>query len=100
MVISPFATWMLAQEARALLTRLALVKPFALIEPMLPAASLQPAAAAATERYLVAGRREMRALVIGYLAWLHTARAQQGIGPRWYLPVRRDSGQDLGDFQD
>ena len=77
MVISPFATWMLAQEARALLTRLALVKPFALIEPMLPAASLQPAAAAATERYLVAGRREMRALVIGYLAWLHTARAQQ-----------------------
>ena len=77
MVISPFAAWMLAQEARALLTRLALVKPFALIEPMLPAASLQPGAAAATERYLVAGRREMRSLVLGYLAWLQTARAQQ-----------------------
>jgi hypothetical protein len=47
-VITPFATWMLAQEARALLTRLARVKPFALIEPMLPAAALQPAAQLAT----------------------------------------------------
>jgi len=76
MAISPFAVWMLAQEARALLTRLARVKPFALVEPMLPAASLQPAAAAATERYLVAGRREMRAMVLSYLAWLHGAAAR------------------------
>jgi hypothetical protein len=75
--LSPFAAWMLAQEARALLTRLARVKPFALIEPMLPAAALQPAAQLATERYLVAGRRELRAMVIGFLAWLHNARAQQ-----------------------
>lgn len=77
MVISPFAAWMLAQEARALLTRLARVKPFALIEPMLPAAALQPGAQAATERYLVGGRRELRALVIGFLAWLHSAQARQ-----------------------
>jgi hypothetical protein len=75
--ISSFAAWMLAQEARALLTRLARVKPFALLEPMLPAASLQPGAQAATERYLVAGRRELRAMVLGFLAWLHTARSQQ-----------------------
>jgi hypothetical protein len=75
-VLSPFAAWMLAQEARALLTRLARVKPFALIEPMLPAAALQPAAQLATERYLVAGRRELRAMVIGFLTWLHSARAQ------------------------
>jgi hypothetical protein len=73
--ISPFATWMLAQEARALLTRLARVRPFALIEPMLPAAALQPGAQAATERYLVAGRRELRAMVVGFLAWLRHARA-------------------------
>ena len=73
MTISPFAAWMLAQEARALLTRLARVKPFALLEPMLPAAALQPGAQAATERYLVAGRREMRAMVLGFLAWLHGA---------------------------
>jgi hypothetical protein len=76
-VITPFAAWMLAQEARALLTRLARVKPFALIEPMLPAAALQPAAQIATERYLVAGRRELRAMVIGFLAWLGSARARR-----------------------
>lgn len=68
---------MLAQEARALLTRLARVKPFALIEPMLPAAALQPAAQLATERYLVAGRRELRTMVIGFLAWLRDAGAQR-----------------------
>ena len=77
MVISPFAVWMLAQEARALLTRLARVQPFALIEPMLPAAALQPGAQVATERYLLAGRRELRSMVVGYLAWLHSARAQR-----------------------
>ena len=77
MVITPFAAWMLAQEARALLTRLARVKPFALIEPMLPAAALQPGAQRATERYLVTGRRELRALVIGFLAWLGGARARR-----------------------
>lgn len=77
MAITPFAAWMLAQEARALLTRLARVKPFALIEPMLPAAALQPAAQVATERYLVAGRRELRAMVIDFLAWLRSARAQR-----------------------
>ncbi|HSW11465.1 MAG TPA: hypothetical protein VLI06_01425 [Solimonas sp.] len=76
MVISPFAAWMLAQEARALLTRLARVKPFALLEPMLPAAGLQPGAQAATERYLVAGRRELRAMVLDFLAWLRTAPTQ------------------------
>lgn len=76
MAISPFAAWMLAQEARALLTRLARVKPFALLEPMLPAAALQPGAQAATERYLVAGRREMRAMVLGFLAWLRSAPSQ------------------------
>ncbi|MDL9999033.1 hypothetical protein QTI24_10505 [Variovorax sp. J22P240] len=77
MTISPFAAWMLAQEARALLTRLSRVKPFALLEPMLPAAALQPGAQAATERYLVAGRREMRAMVLGFLAWLHGAPARR-----------------------
>ena len=36
MAISPFALWMLEQEARSLQTRLARVRPFALIEPMVP----------------------------------------------------------------
>lgn len=77
MVISPFAVWMLAQEARALLTRLARIKPFVLIEPMLPAAALQPGAQAATERYLLAGRRDLRALVLDFLAWLHGAQERR-----------------------
>ena len=58
---------MLAHEARALLARLALVKPFALQEPMLPAAALLPAAQVAIDRFLVAGRRELRRLIRGYL---------------------------------
>ncbi|MBS0468158.1 MAG: hypothetical protein JSS31_04820 [Proteobacteria bacterium] len=73
MAISQYAVWMLAQDARALLTRLERVKPFALIEPMLPAAALQPDAQRATERYLVAGRRDLRDMVVGFLAWLHGA---------------------------
>ncbi len=77
MVINSFAAGMLAQEARALLTRLARVKPFALLEPMLPAAGLQPVTQAATERYLIAGRRDLRAMVMGFLAWLHTAHIQR-----------------------
>ena len=77
MAISAFAVFMLAQEARALLTRLERVKPFALIEPMLPAAALRPDAQLATERYLMAGRRELRASVVGFLAWLHGAREQR-----------------------
>lgn len=44
MSIGSFASWMLAQEARALLTRLARVKSFALHEPMLPAAAILPTA--------------------------------------------------------
>jgi hypothetical protein len=76
MAIDAYAAWMLAQEARALLTRLARLRPFALIEPMLPAAALQPAAQAATERYLVAGRREMRGLLLGFLGWLGSAAGQ------------------------
>ena len=37
-----FACWMLEQEARALLTRLALVRPLVLVGPMVPAAGLLP----------------------------------------------------------
>ena len=48
--MSPFAAWMLTQEARALLTRLSRVRPFALLEPMVPAANLLPHAQIAIER--------------------------------------------------
>jgi hypothetical protein len=72
---------LLDQEARALLTRLGRVKPFALQETMLPAAALSPAALIAIERLLVTGRFELRNQVHDYLRWLRregrTATAQE-----------------------
>jgi hypothetical protein len=64
------ANWLLSQEARALLTRLDRVKPFALLAPMVTAAAVSPDAQSAIERYLATGRRELRALVGAYLSWL------------------------------
>jgi hypothetical protein len=71
------ANQMLAQEARALLTRLARVKPFALVMPMVTAAALLPAAQIAIERYLADGRRELRRLVEKYLAWLQSPEGRR-----------------------
>ena len=68
--MSPFATWMLTQEARALQTRLGRVRPFALLEPMVPAAALLPAAQSAIEEYLVVGRRSLRGQVREFIDWL------------------------------
>src|SRR6266508_760636 len=64
------AKTMLAYETRAMLARLALVKPFALQESMLPAAALLPTAQVAIDRFLVAGRRELRRLLHRFLQWL------------------------------
>jgi hypothetical protein len=64
---------MLEQEARALLTRLARVKPFVLNESMLLAASLLPPAQIAIERFLATGRRELRQRVQDFLRWLRGA---------------------------
>src|SRR5215471_8312470 len=61
---------LLIEEARALLTRLARVKPFVLHETMVPAAALTPAAQIAIERYLAAGRRELRERVEQFLDWM------------------------------
>jgi len=64
------AAWLLAQEARALLTRLDRVKPFVLQYTMVPAAALMPAAQVGIDRYLMRGRRELRRRILGYLHWL------------------------------
>lgn len=61
---------MLAQEARAMLTRLARVRPFVLHETMVPAAALSPAALRRVERYLADGRREMHDRVHEFVKWL------------------------------
>lgn len=67
------AVWLLTQEARALLTRLERAKPFALLTPMVPAATVSPAAQTAIERHLAHGRRALRGLVDAYLQWLRDA---------------------------
>src|SRR5215468_11727081 len=66
----PPATWLLEQETRALLTRLALVRPFVLQETTVAAAALSPAALSGIEQHLIAGRREVRAKAQAYLHWL------------------------------
>jgi hypothetical protein len=76
MPISPYASWMLEQEARALLTRLARVKPFALQETMLPAAGLMPDAQYGIETYLASGRKSLRRLVDGFIEWLRCPRCR------------------------
>jgi hypothetical protein len=70
MVDHPIATRMLADEARALLTRLGRVKSFALNETMVPAAALSLLAQTAIERQLAGGRRALRRRVNEYLCWL------------------------------
>ncbi|HLK70271.1 MAG TPA: hypothetical protein VKU19_42870 [Bryobacteraceae bacterium] len=77
MPLPPFASWMLEQEARALLTRLARVKPLAMQESMLPAASLLPETQTAIERFLIVGRWQLRSLVERFLDWL---KSPEGAG--------------------
>jgi hypothetical protein len=70
MSADPSATWLLEQEARALLTRLASVQPFVLQETYLAAAALSPAALSGIERYLIAGRRDVHRRAREFLEWL------------------------------
>ena len=71
MTADPAATWLLEQETRALLTRLAAVRPFALQETLVPAAAISPAALSAIERYLIRGRQVVGGQVHEFLTWLH-----------------------------
>lgn len=67
----------LEQEARALLTRLAHVRPFVIHETMVAAATPTPAAMSAVDRFLIEGRRALRHRVEGYLDWLHGQGARR-----------------------
>ena len=75
MAIGAYAAWMLAQEARSLLTRLARLEPFALIEPTVLAAALMPSAQSAIESQLVQGRRALRRMVAQFQWWLRREAA-------------------------
>jgi hypothetical protein len=60
-------------ETRALLTRLARIRPFALLETTVPAAAVSPAALTAVEQFLGKGRQELRQMAWAYLRWLQTS---------------------------
>jgi hypothetical protein len=78
MPLPAFAAWMLEQEARAMQTRLAGVRPFALQESMLPAANLLPSSQIAIEKFLSVGRTELRRLLDEFLRWLRSAETAHG----------------------
>lgn len=73
--LSP-ATRLLEQEARALLTRLRRVKPFALQETMVAAAAIPPAAQTAIEQHLITGRSRVRRLVLDFMRWLKSPQGR------------------------
>ena len=64
------ATTILCQEARALSARLDGVRPFGLLEAMVPAAALSPSALLGIERSLADGTEEIRERVDRFLEWL------------------------------
>lgn len=73
------AAALLEGEARALLTRLSRLRPFALSESMVPAANVSHPAQRAIEAYLADGRQALRSRVTDFLRWLRGTR--DGIDP-------------------
>ena len=82
------ALWVVAQEARGLLTRLARVEPFALHSPMVPAAAISPAAQTGIERYLAKERHELRGRLGQYMAWLDGPEAMPAEAQRRFTFLR------------
>ena len=65
---------LIEQETRALLSRLASVKPFVLYETMVPAAGVSMAAQNAIEGYLYRNRINLREKAHRFLGWLHSGQ--------------------------
>src|SRR3984885_3211044 len=63
------ALWLLEQEARSLAARLGRMKPFALIAPMVMAATVPQAAQAAMENHLTQRRRKLRLMIDEFIGW-------------------------------
>lgn len=70
-----FDTRFLVNEALSLLSRLALVKPFALNMPMVTAARVSDAALKAITDLMVSGNRELKFRVHAYVRWLKNPRS-------------------------
>lgn len=77
MVVEQQAKEHLAQEARSLLARVEILKPFSLQMPMVPAAAIAQTALAAIEKTLATGKRELMALINQFLHWLEQGAGQQ-----------------------
>jgi hypothetical protein len=82
MIAHPSAAWLLEQEARALLTRVAAVQPFVLQETCVAAAAPSPEALSGIEQHLIAGRREVHTHIREFLRWIrgpgaHASPAEQ-----------------------
>ena len=93
MAISPYALWMLSQEAQALLTRLARVRSFALVEPMLPAATLLPDRAG-RDRALPRCRRRRAPQGRAWLSrWLRGPGGEAGNSSGGAAPVHLSQAQ-------
>lgn len=85
-------------EVRALLARLARMKPFALHEAMVPAADISPQAAHVIERHMSLVRRRVRHDAEKFLAWLHSAEglvATPADGQRRFTLLRLRFGNAL-----
>jgi len=93
-----FGLWMLAEEARALLTRLGRVKPFALQETMVPAAAPTNEAQAALEKHLGTLRRGLARKIHVFLRWLEAgpgAHASPEEAQRRFTLLRLDFNRVL-----
>lgn len=77
MPASPTSLSTIADEARALLDRVARLQPFVLQVPMLLAAGPSFDAQVAIERHLFQGRRALRQRIRDYLAWLRGPEGRQ-----------------------
>ena len=67
---------LLEQEARALLTRLSRLKPFALQETMVAAAAISAQAQTSIDRLLMAGRHRLRLTLLDFIEWLNSTEGR------------------------
>jgi hypothetical protein len=70
MRVDASARWLLAQEARALVTRIARLRPYSLQMTMVPAAAIAPAAQLAIEAHMSRARQSLYGMVHRFLNWL------------------------------
>ena len=94
------ATRLLEHEARGLLARLDQVRPFALHETMVLAATLPYEAQVIIERFLHASRGRLREKVHGYLDWLHGQGRRAGAAEqqRRFVLIRLGFNDVLSQF--